>query len=380
MATTLRRAGCTLIVEIRLEFQNSTGRVNAAQFAALVNGCESSSEALWNGPAGSQRYRCCSVRFDAITRIGRGTPGFHQVNVHPGPRTSSSGVGPGSRNANWDDQDNGNVAAHETGHLMGLHDEYDYGGPGGAYRNLNPQPAGQPQSIMAQTWGNVAALQSHIDAIMRGLNASCPWWCCVFFWVVYVFRLIPIPDLPPIPDPGPKAGVDIVRSAQMPETGALAARSVAEILQDVERGDPHMLAAAVDALAVKGRDATAQLREEMRNPNPLRRWAAVAALVRAANPDTADALRAALGDQSASVRAMAAYGLAQIRIADGVSALIGMLGSEEVMIGHPPQLIREFAAEALQSATGRAVAPGLVGKPGEWQEWWQQNQGNFGRR
>lgn len=190
MATTLSRSGCTFTVTVNLEFQNSTGRLNAAQFQALVNGWEASIEALWNGPAGRQRFQCCSVVFDVVTRIGAGTPGFHQVNVVAGPQTSTAGLGPATTNANWDDLDSGNVAAHETGHLMGLPDEYDYGGPGGAYRNLNPQPAGQPQSIMAQTWGNVAALQSHIDAILTGLGARCPFYCCFVRWLRRLIELI----------------------------------------------------------------------------------------------------------------------------------------------------------------------------------------------
>ena len=180
MATTLTRSGCTLTVTLHIECLNSTGRLNAADFQTLVNGWRTGIETLWNGPLGHQHYGCCRVRFVVDARIGSGTAGYHQVTVHAGPRTSSSAIGPGSGGANWDDLDTGNVAAHESGHLMGLRDEYDYGGPNGAYRNLNPQPAGQPQSIMAQTSGSVAALQSHIDAILRGLGAHCPWYCCLF--------------------------------------------------------------------------------------------------------------------------------------------------------------------------------------------------------
>jgi hypothetical protein len=180
MSTVLNRRGCTLTVTIQLEFQNNTG-LNAGQFQNLVNGWELAIENLWNGPHGHQHYQCCLVLFDIVTRIGVGTPNFHQVNVVTGPQTSRSSLGPASGSATWDDQDTGNVAAHETGHLMGLGDEYDYGGPGGSYRNLNPQPAGQPQSIMAQTWGTVAALQSHIDGILQRLNAQCSWWCCIWY-------------------------------------------------------------------------------------------------------------------------------------------------------------------------------------------------------
>lgn len=181
MSTTASRSGCEITVVVQIEFQNSTGRLNDQQFQNLIDGWEQSIEDLWNGPQGHQRYGCCTVRFDVVTRVGSGTDGYHQIDVVAGPQTSRAGLGPGSVGGQWDDQDNGNVAAHETGHLMGLDDEYDYGGADGAYRNLNPQPDGQPQSIMAQTWGNVAALQEHIDEIIGNLDVECPWWCCIFF-------------------------------------------------------------------------------------------------------------------------------------------------------------------------------------------------------
>lgn len=58
------------------------------------------------------------------------------------------------------------AAAHEVGHLLGLPEEYHYEktATGKSFINDNYQSSG-PQSIMAQTWGNVAALQKHYQEI-----------------------------------------------------------------------------------------------------------------------------------------------------------------------------------------------------------------------
>lgn len=269
--------------------------------------------------------------------------------------------------------DTGNVTAHETGHLMGLGDEYDYGGHGGAYRNLNPQPAGQPQSIMAQTWGNVAALQSHIDAIMRGLNAWCPWWCCIWnifhrigIWFSRVFLR-----------------VRLIESKEVPG-GTAMANTVEEILKRIETGKPDALADGLYMLREKGREAVKPLIEALKRNQVLARWAAAAALGELKDTEAIPALEAALKDEKLSVRIRAAQSLAKLGSTQGIPVLIAALESNEVMIGHPPELACDYANQVLGSVSGKSFGfDGSADKVTKsaavkkWQAWWEENRNTF---
>lgn len=369
--TELTRRGCRLELTLNIEFENSA-EMNASAFAAMVTSWGQEIQAMWNGPAGHQHYGCCRVRFHVNTRVGSGTADFHQVEVVAGPQTSFvNRLGPGCTGGRWDAEDTGNVVAHESGHLLGLPDEYDYGGPGGSYRNLNPQPAGQPESIMAQTWGDVAALQSHIDGILSDLDAECPWWCCLL-WPVHwlVHRLV---LRTPLPWPWRR------RKVSMPGIGfdELEGLSVREILDRVDSGNPGVLGAAVEALRRAGPQDPDSLLAAVEADSPLRRWVAATVLGDLPDLEPGEALSGRLEDEDLRVRVAAAHSLGRLEDRRGVPVLIEALTSNQVMLGHPPELVADHAAAVLRAITGaRVSAPGdtAEARAAKWQTWWKDQQ------
>ncbi len=168
---------CEIRVNLYIELKGSGAT------SSLANTWENGIESVWNGADGYRKFGCYKVIFNVDVKVNTGgTPeaSREQIEVVSIPPTQThtsfvNGLGTpnnGSVGGEWDNQDTGNVAAHEAGHLMGLDDEYTYDASGN-YVNSNPQDT-DPQSIMAQTWGSVSALQSHINAIMENAGISAP--------------------------------------------------------------------------------------------------------------------------------------------------------------------------------------------------------------
>jgi HEAT repeat protein len=161
----------------------------------------------------------------------------------------------------------------------------------------------------------------------------------------------------------------------------LATRSVDEILDLIESGKPDAMGAGVVALHAKGSDAVAPLIEALKSPATLRRWAAAATLGDLGDRDAVPALRDALSDRSISVRVHAAHSLAKLGANDGIPTLINAVSSEEIIIGHPPELVSDVANQALESVSGRSFGLDSSATPAmrrqiaeRWDAWWRESR------
>jgi len=186
----------TVTVYLAFAFLDDVSWMNAQQ---LVNKWVQGILAIWNEPDFTYGLCECPVHFEIVVDIlpkgkdcsyaKQNMPGWHCVNVVNNPVNQRGNVADvhktdpnnGDGFGEWTTLTTGLNAAHEFGHLMGLGEEYERD-KNGNYVNINPQPEGSPQSIMAQTWGKVAALQKHIDEIIGTMDMDtglyCPLHCC----------------------------------------------------------------------------------------------------------------------------------------------------------------------------------------------------------
>ncbi|WP_428388462.1 hypothetical protein [Mucisphaera sp.] len=114
-------------MDIKLEFDDG---ISAAKQNALKDAWEAGIENTWNDKF--DIIKDGTWRFPIKVEVNWVDP-HHTVRVRTGPARSTSNT--------WDTEDNGNVAAHEFGHLLGLFDEYT----GGA---LDPSSTIDGTSIM----------------------------------------------------------------------------------------------------------------------------------------------------------------------------------------------------------------------------------------
>lgn len=196
---------CAFTVTVQLAFAFlDEGSQNKAD--DLIKNWSQAMSNKWNGADGHQTFGDCGCKvtfvfdikkLDAGQDCRQAPAGYHCYNVVDQPtnqrgNVADSHVVPPDGNKNgfgeWTTGASGNDAAHEIGHLMGLVDEYRYedtdnDGQKDDYVNTNPQKNADgslkpKQSIMAQTWGDVAPTQEQIDQIMKDSGHECPGECC----------------------------------------------------------------------------------------------------------------------------------------------------------------------------------------------------------
>lgn len=161
-------------------------------------------------------------------------------------------------------------------------------------------------------------------------------------------------------------------------------RPLNEILNDFRSGKPDKIMGAYQAILEAGRAAVTVLLEALGDENNLVRWAAAAALGDIGASEAIPPLEQRLEDSNVSVRIRAAQSLGKLHRAEGIPVLIKALRSEDVMIGHPPELASDYANQVLMSITGQTC--GFNGSASEserleairrWEEWWEENKGTF---
>ncbi len=141
---------------------------------------------------------------------------------------------------------------------------------------------------------------------------------------------------------------------------------IASILECVQSGDERQAEAAVQSLAGLPEQAQlaalAELREQLAEPDPDRRWWAVRALAELPLAQTHSLLAQALQDQDASIRQCASLGVRlQFKQAvnwESVPGIRGILLPGLVSrLDDPDPLAARLAADALAAAGGAAVPP-----------------------
>jgi len=144
-------------------------------------------------------------------------------------------------------------------------------------------------------------------------------------------------------------------------------------------GRPEVLHEAVEALVAQGRKEAstgmATVKGALKSEDALVQWAAAVAVGdlndKAAIPD----LKEALNNTDIRIRVVVSQSLLRLQDASGVPKLIAALTSDEVMIGHPPQLVGTYASWVLESATGQRFGVDRE----KWREWWESKGARFCR-
>ncbi|KAF0248491.1 MAG: hypothetical protein FD167_2112 [bacterium] len=123
---------------------------------------------------------------------------------------------------------------------------------------------------------------------------------------------------------------------------------VESILRTIEKGDPKSLVEGVYELERMGQSDREILPHIL---TALVRWAVVIVLgliSRREDRGVIEVLMSALRDENQSIRVRAAESLIELGVTDGIPTLIEALGSNEVMIGHPPEMVSDCANQILE--------------------------------
>ena len=183
------RLDCFYLIKVNIAFDFADD-ISESQIKTKTNQWLNSMDVVWNNDQSTQLNNQCQVKYEFIANVLKPDqtcqdyPDAHCFSVIKDKYNSRGNIAdaqiinPNSGYSSWGDWSiniSGNTAAHEIGHTMGLYDEYSYQivDDSKIHVNDNYQSIGS-QSIMAQTWGDVAGLAEHTEKIMSlaGINTT----------------------------------------------------------------------------------------------------------------------------------------------------------------------------------------------------------------
>ena len=179
---------CNYNIQVSIAFDFEDSIINTE---TLINTWHKGMSEIWNDPDASKNFTIgCNANFDfnlievAQDKKCLDYPDYHCIKIVAseyngrGNTADATLVLPNTDKNSWGEWSsrvNEYQAAHEAGHMMGLGEDYHYDLINGEelWVNDNYQSSG-PQSIMAQTWDDVAALSEHTYQIIEQAGFELP--------------------------------------------------------------------------------------------------------------------------------------------------------------------------------------------------------------
>ena len=374
MATILTREGKQMIVRVQVEFFRGASAesesVSDSDFATHVRDWAANAQAFWNlgaWPTGGEApvwlIWDCPLRFEFVAQVGKGTAGWHQIEVtwEDGAGTHVA-MGDGDLAHDftglWEYRHQWIYIAHEFGHLLALCDEYLSDA-----ELRHPVASDSHYCIMRSVNTASVVKEVHVWDIADDLGGGCRFDGCktVLDLLRGRGRARPIgrKRRPPPPAAPRPAGLSLEALFELDGTGR-----------------PLDFPAAVLELCTRTDLERARIADHLGDPSPWRRAAAAILAGSASREDLSSELLVTLRDPDERVRVWAARSLLRRGRDEGIPTLIAAMHSDAAALRHPPELLRSYANHVLERYAGTSVGFDALASRADrsdaiqrWQRW-----------